>query len=693
MPEIQVNGGSVSQDPLAFIGRSDMIDADRGGCMHHRRVVVCLTVVTMLGVSPIAAQRASDRYYEAIRNNDLASLRELLKTGDINIGDINTKDKRGATPLMYAAAFGSLEAMRALIAAKADVNAKNGFDAMALLWCAGDFERVRLLVANGADVNARSAQGRTPVLTAATRDGASRIVKLLLEKGADPLARDNRGVTALMEAASTNDPATVALLLKTGIDVNARSETGESALINAGSMGNIEIIKMLLAKGADVNAVSAEASGKVKNGNITTGLWTPLLMASAYSKPEVIKVLLDAGAKVNARDVRGMTPLMLAVSSDRPNPKVVRLLLERGADPKIKDGEGETVVDWARKFNNGPVLKALGVEPVRSPAVSMVAASDRKSPNVKDAAEKSIALLQQISGEFLFKGGCAACHAQDITAAAVGVARARGIRVDETAAAAQAKIAKLQNASADQRRLVQVGGGGAAITAEYTILEMSAEGVSADRSTDAIVHYIAGSQLAGGNWHRAGVARPPMEDGDFSGTAMAIKVLKTYGPEARQAEFGERIARAAEWLKRSEPRSTEDRAMQLLGMKWAGADRQTGDLYLKQLLDQQHPDGGWAQTPELASDAYGTGQVLYTLHELGVLASNEAYARGVQFLVRTQFDDGSWQVKTRSPKVQPYFQSGFPFDHDQWISQAATAWAAMGLAYAVPTKAMTAEVR
>ncbi len=117
--------------------------------MRHQTVVVCLTVLTTLGVSPLAAQQASDRYYEAIRNNDLPSLHELLKTGDINI-----KDKRGATPLMYAAAFGSLEAMQTLIAAKADVNAKNGFDATALLWCASDFERVRLLVANGADVNA-----------------------------------------------------------------------------------------------------------------------------------------------------------------------------------------------------------------------------------------------------------------------------------------------------------------------------------------------------------------------------------------------------------------------------------------------------------------------------------------------------------------------------------------------------------
>jgi hypothetical protein len=30
-------------------------------------------------------------------------------------------------------------------------------------------------------------------------------------------------------------------------------------------------------------------------------------------------------------------------------------------------------------------------------------------------------------------------------------------------------------------------------------------------------------------------------------------------------------------------------------------------------------------------------------------------------------------------KIQPYFESGFPYGHDQWISQAGTAWAAMAL--------------
>jgi len=57
--------------------------------------------------------------------------------------------------------------------------------------------------------------------------------------------------------------------------------------------------------------------------------------------------------------------------------------------------------------------------------------------------------------------------------------------------------------------------------------------------------------------------------------------------------------------------------------------------------------------------------------------------KGVKFLLDTQWADGSWYVRSRSPKFQPYFQSGFPFDHDQWISSTATAYAVRGLAPAV----------
>jgi len=65
----------------------------------------------------------------------------------------------------------------------------------------------------------------------------------------------------------------------------------------------------------------------------------------------------------------------------------------------------------------------------------------------------------------------------------------------------------------------------------------------------------------------------------------------------------------------------------------------------------------------------------------------------VNYLVATQAADGSWHVKSRAVKLQPYFQSGFPYEHDQWISNTATAWAAAALALAADPPALKAQAR
>jgi N-acyl-D-amino-acid deacylase len=65
-------------------------------------------------------------------------------------------------------------------------------------------------------------------------------------------------------------------------------------------------------------------------------------------------------------------------------------------------------------------------------------------------------------------------------------------------------------------------------------------------------------------------------------------------------------------------------------------------------------------------------------------AIDPVYQRGVDYLLGTQADDGTWRVKTRAIWLQPYFESGFPYGKDQFISTAGTAWAAMALAAAQP---------
>jgi hypothetical protein len=83
---------------------------------------------------------------------------------------------------------------------------------------------------------------------------------------------------------------------------------------------------------------------------------------------------------------------------------------------------------------------------------------------------------------------------------------------------------------------------------------------------------------------------------------------------------------------------------------------------------------------------------MYALHHGGGVAAGEpAYQRGVEYLLKTQLDDGSWHVKSRSFPFQPYFESGFPHGPDQWISASATGFAAAALIDSVPPAAKPAK--
>ena len=90
------------------------------------------------------------------------------------------------------------------------------------------------------------------------------------------------------------------------------------------------------------------------------------------------------------------------------------------------------------------------------------------------------------------------------------------------------------------------------------------------------------------------------------------------------------------------------------------------------------------------ANAYSTGKALVALQTAGFSVSDPAYQRGVQFLMNNQMEDGSWYVKTRAGALQPYFDNGFPYAFDQWISAAATSWATMALTLASPAPASSA---
>ena len=146
-----------------------------------------------------------------------------------------------------------------------------------------------------------------------------------------------------------------------------------------------------------------------------------------------------------------------------------------------------------------------------------------------------------------------------------------------------------------------------------------------------------------------------------------------------------RIAQVLTWLVQTPASDTEDRVFRLRALQVSGAAEEFLQQAVEQLVATQQPDGGWAQTEKLSSDAYATGSALAALQQAGKMeVTNASYRRGLQFLVSSQQADGSWHVISRSDPFQTYFESGYPHGKDQFISISAAGWATMALALALP---------
>jgi len=648
--------------------------------MRSRMFLVCVALC-IAGSAAGAATAPDDTYdklYSAIRTDDLRQMKTLLEGGV----SASAAGPDGISPLMAAAEIGSLDAMKLLIDRNADVNAKNTSGSTALMFSVTDAKKVRLLLDHGADVNVVARSGRTALIIASFANPSADVVRMLLAKGANVAVMDQRKVTPLNAATFGNDTATIRLLLDASADFNtADTFIGLTPLINASGNRNLEAVKMLLAKGANVNAVSkTQDLPRIQTGTVEFGGWTPLLMAVPFGPPELIRTLLDAGAKVNVQDYRSFTPLMLAAANDHANPEVVKLLLAHNADTQIKGRAGETASDWAAKFGDTSVIRALGSTP-GTPKTADANGTPAEHPDVRTAVQRSVSLLERATSQFVSKAGCFACHEQPSAAFAVGAARGKGITIDEKAASDRwNQLTSALNAS----QLEGAAALGGADNNLYLAEALVRSGYTPDRKTDILAANLAAYQGGDGGWHLPGYVRSPLQDNDFSRTAMAIRALKTYGTPGRAAEMKQRIEHAKQWLLHASPMTTEDFDMRLSGVAAAGASLSDLRKLAEPILAKQRPDGGFAQRDALASDGYATGMTLWALATAGVLQpSDEVYRKGVQFLLTTQAPDGSWHVISRATTFQIYFEGGFPYSHDQWISIMGTGWASSALSLTI----------
>ena len=457
------------------------------------------------------------------------------------------------------------------------------------------------------------------------------------------------------------------LLIERGADVNSAGPLPLIAALNANDARCVD----LLIPSADRATLSMALAS----------LGPPFGNPAGFGNAKLIQGLLDHGADVNARGPGGRSILMDLVNSDSLPVETVTTLIERGADTNTRTEGGQTALDFAMQRGQTPIVDLLVQAGAKPGNASPVRVSPPKpAGSVRAALMRTIPLLQRSDIGFLQKTGCVSCHNNALTAMTIAAARSAGVPVDDQVARTQLASIATYVGVWRKRALQGLGIPGDVDTVSYVLIGMAAENHPPDPATDALARYLKSRQSPDGQW-RPLAHRPPLESSAIQVTAAALRALQVYAPRARRNEYEKAIVRAKEWLKQAQAATTQDRAFQLLGLRWAGEDQEIlPRKAARDLLREQRTDGGWGELPSLASDAYATGQALVALKVAGALAAADpAYQRGVEFLLATQLEDGSWYVRSRSIPFQPYFESGFPHGHDQWISAAATNWAAMAL--------------
>lgn len=301
-------------------------------------------------------------------------------------------------------------------------------------------------------------------------------------------------------------------------------------------------------------------------------------------------------------------------------------------------------------------------------------------PSAADAAiDRANAFLAKDAVAWKTEHQCASCHHASLVVWSMRESKRIGRAVDEPLLA---ELAKWVADSGDGTTGVPRPEGipkALNTKAVYYAMALAADPDPDEFAKDGLKRYsatIQKDQLDNGSWASWPETRPPIFGlSDDTVTANAVIALLP------RAEAGDESAIAArdkgiKWL--AETKSDDDPqsiAMRLLLWKRVGRPEEECNALAEKIRSRQNADGGWRQAEGMESDAWATGQALYALAVSGAAPDDPAIARGREFLVKTQREDGSWAMASRptkpggagSPSVIP-------------ITGGGTSWGVIGLA-------------
>lgn len=261
-------------------------------------------------------------------------------------------------PLFCAVAAGSVECLRLLLAAGADLHLRDQEEASALS-CTSALDVVLALIAAGADPNEQY-HGRDALYRVVeswdynhhfSEAEQKAAVQALLDAGVSTDSPAFTEWTELYAAAFHQDAAEVERLLAEGASLRSlRGSTPLHAIAWQSESFDQEtnlacerIIRMLVAAGVPIDSQDGKGNTALHNAVVE--------FYSDGSNPTAVRVLLEFGAQPDLVNHEGHTPLHLAANAGVLF--CVEALLAAGADPNRPDADGDTPADLVRQCYRG----------------------------------------------------------------------------------------------------------------------------------------------------------------------------------------------------------------------------------------------------------------------------------------------------------------------------------------------------
>ena len=203
-------------------------------------------------------------------------------------------------------------------------------------------EVLRALLEAGADINVQDPKDRIP-LRYTEAEFTEALVKGVLNPEMKIEIRHIPRATPLHYAAADGQEEVVQVLLDAQVKIDTETIPGAKPLHMAAENGHARVVRLLLQAGANANAYAYQR--------------TPLEMAVLANSAEVAQVLLDGGAYKEAKNAGGRTPLHVA--AEKGCEKIVRLFLNTGLDIEAKDHQGKTPLYYAVTRSHVEAVKVL----------------------------------------------------------------------------------------------------------------------------------------------------------------------------------------------------------------------------------------------------------------------------------------------------------------------------------------------